>query len=141
MSETGFDDDCVGGWQFGPFRLHHPVFPNRGNRRRSKRGRFCGDLAAHFPRFRSLPTITVSPVDFWPPVSASRNSVPGDLNFGRQLTSRQSELGLLRTELRAASEAIADSIRGFRIVGSIRLERRATVRLRCLSAAALRPPP
>src|SRR5258708_33633134 len=55
---------------------HHPVFPNRGNRRRSKRGRFCGDLAAYFQRSRSLQTITVSRVDFWPPVSASKNSVP-----------------------------------------------------------------
>jgi hypothetical protein len=71
-------DDCVGSMQFGPDRLHHPVFPNRGNRRRSKRGRFCGDLAAYFQRSRSLPTITVSRVDFWPPVSASKNSVPGD---------------------------------------------------------------
>src|SRR6266404_601537 len=26
----------------------------------------------------SLPTITVSRVDFWPPVSAPKNSVPGD---------------------------------------------------------------
>jgi hypothetical protein len=84
-------DDCVGSKQFGPDRLHHPVFPNRGNRRRSKRGRFCGDLVIYFQRSRSLPTITVFRVDFWPPVSASKNSVPGDLNFGRQLTSRQSE--------------------------------------------------
>src|SRR3981189_3061859 len=65
-SETRFDDDCVGGWQFGPFRLHHPVFPNRGNRRRSEIGRFCGDLAAHFRRSRSLPTITVSRVIIGP---------------------------------------------------------------------------
>src|SRR5258705_1904970 len=41
---------------------HHPVFPNRGNRRRSKRGRFCGDLAAYFQRSQSLPTITGSRV-------------------------------------------------------------------------------
>src|ERR1700730_5628131 len=33
-----FDDDCVGGWQFGPFPLHHPVLPNRRNRRRSLSG-------------------------------------------------------------------------------------------------------
>src|SRR5258708_4487561 len=77
LSETWFDP-CVGGSQFGPDRLHHPVFPNCGNRRRSKRGRFGGDLAAHFQRSRSLPTITVSRVDSWPLVSASKNSVPGD---------------------------------------------------------------
>ena len=35
---------------------HHPVFPNRGNRRRSEIGRFCGDLDAYFQRSRSLPT-------------------------------------------------------------------------------------
>src|SRR5712675_38679 len=77
-SETRFDDDCVGGWQFGPFRLHHPVFPNRRICRRSKRGRFCGDLAAYFQHPRSLLTLTVSRVASWPPVSASKNSVPGD---------------------------------------------------------------
>jgi hypothetical protein len=65
----GFDH-CVGSMQFGPDRLHHPVFPNRGNRRRSKRRRFCGDLAAYFQRSRSLPTLTVSQVDFWPRFSA-----------------------------------------------------------------------
>ena len=57
---------------------HHPVFPNRGNGRRSQRGRFCGDLAAYFQRSRSLPRITVSRVDFWLPVSATKNSVPRD---------------------------------------------------------------
>src|SRR5438105_1197134 len=31
----------------------------------------------------SLPIITVSRVDFWPPVSASKNSVPGDRISGR----------------------------------------------------------
>jgi hypothetical protein len=83
-------DLCMGSWQFGPDGLHHPVFPNRANGRRSRRGRFCGDLAAYFQRFRSLPTITVSPVDSWPPVSASKNSVPGALDFGTELTSRPS---------------------------------------------------
>jgi hypothetical protein len=43
--ETRFDDDCVGGWQFGPFRLHHPVFPNRAFRWRLRRGPFCADFA------------------------------------------------------------------------------------------------
>src|ERR1700676_1856909 len=56
---------------------HHPVFPNRGNRLRSKRGRFCGDPVTYFQGFRSLPRLTVSPLDFWSPVSASKNSVPG----------------------------------------------------------------
>ena len=34
----------------------------------------------------------VSRVVSWPPVSASKNSVPGDLNFGTELTSRRSEI-------------------------------------------------
>ena len=67
-----------GGHRFDPYHPHHPVFPNRGNRRRSKRGRFCGDLDAYFQRSRSLPTLTVSQAGSWPPVSASKNSVPGD---------------------------------------------------------------
>src|SRR6266436_6070790 len=33
-------DPCVGSTQFGPDRLHHPVFPNRGNGRPSQRGPF-----------------------------------------------------------------------------------------------------
>src|SRR6266404_3692233 len=88
------------GHRFDPYKPHHPVFPNRGNRRRSKRGRFCGDLAAYSQRSRSLPTITVSRVDFWPPVSAPKNSVPG----GRGSESRGLGNRLLRKELRAASE-------------------------------------
>src|SRR5260370_19580644 len=77
LSETWFDP-CVGGSQFGPDRLHHPVFPNRENRPRSKRGRFGGDLAAYFQRSPVSADITVSRVDFLVPVSASKNSVPGD---------------------------------------------------------------
>jgi hypothetical protein len=38
----------------------------------------AGDRAACFQKSRSLPTLTVSPVDFRPPVSVSKNSVPGD---------------------------------------------------------------
>src|SRR5260370_9174875 len=57
---------------------HHPVCPNRGNRPRSKRGRFCGDLAAYFQRSRSLRTFNCLLGGFWPPVSASKNSVPSD---------------------------------------------------------------
>ena len=41
-------DDWVVGNQFEPYCLHHPVFPNHENSCRSKRGRFCGDLAACF---------------------------------------------------------------------------------------------
>src|SRR5258706_5838924 len=62
---------------------HHPVCPNRGNHRRSKRGRFCGDSSCLFLSSRSLPTTTLSRVDSWPPVSASKNSVPGG-RFGKR---------------------------------------------------------
>src|SRR5260370_36152355 len=44
--------DLISGSQVGALVGNHPVFPNRGNRRRSKRGRFCGDLAAYFQRSR-----------------------------------------------------------------------------------------
>src|SRR5258708_24414008 len=64
------------GHRFDPYKPHHPVCPNRGNHRRSKRGRFCGDSSRLFLSSRSLPTTTLSRVDSWPPVSASKNSVP-----------------------------------------------------------------
>jgi len=47
-------DDWVGGWQFGPFRLHHPVLRNRKSRRRLPIGRFCGD----FRRYRSALSVS-----------------------------------------------------------------------------------
>jgi hypothetical protein len=46
----------------------------RGDARRSGEE----DLAAYFLRSQSLPTLRVSRVGFWPPVSAPKNSVPGD---------------------------------------------------------------
>src|SRR5260370_16802872 len=108
---------------------HHPVFPNRGNRRRSEMGSVWGDVAAYFQRCRSLVALTVSRADFWSPVSASKNSVPGDwISAPNQPGPR--ELGLLRSELRAAFGPIADSIRGFRTVGSIPRERRGSARVR-----------
>jgi hypothetical protein len=73
--------DWVGGSQF------EPVFPNRGNRRRSKRGRFCGDPSRLFSAF---------------PVSGDNNGLSGGflasslciqklhswrLDFGRQIAS------------------------------------------------------
>jgi hypothetical protein len=118
---------------------HHPVFPNRGNPSRSKRGRFCGDLGAYFQRSRSLLTIVVSRVNFWPPVSASKNSVPRRLTLGRQLTSRRGRGSSERGELRPASKPIADSIRGFRTVGSIPREHREAARHQCRGANDLRP--
>jgi len=69
-------DDWVGGWQFGPFRLHHPVLLNRKSQRLLWIGRFCVD----FRRYR--PALSVSGDScglsgrFWPTVSASKNSVP-----------------------------------------------------------------
>ena len=131
-------DLCVGSMQFGPDRLHHPVFPNRGNRPRSKRGRFCGDLVAYLQRSRSLPTITVSRVNSWPPVSASKNSVPGDWILGRNRPADARDR-LLRCELRAASGPIAGSIRALRTVGSIPRERRGVARHQCRGANDLRP--
>src|SRR5258705_3048919 len=97
--------------QFGPDRLHHPVFTNRGNRRPSKGGRFCRDFVAYFQRSRSLPTITVSRLDSWPSVSAPKNSVPGALNFGGNETGRSSGNCRLRG-VREGCEVIADSMGG-----------------------------
>src|SRR5258706_16085434 len=87
------------GLRFDPYKPHHPVFPNCGNRRRLKRGRFCGDLAACFERSRSLRTITVSRVDFWPPVSASKNSVPGGRLSGRLTSRRDDDVDLPRADV------------------------------------------
>jgi hypothetical protein len=47
-------DDWVGGWQFGPFRLHHPVLQNCGFPDRLKTGRFCGD----FRRYHSALSVS-----------------------------------------------------------------------------------
>src|SRR5258708_36271694 len=141
--------------QFGPDGLHHPVFPNCGNRRRSETGRFCGDSWRLFLSSRSLPTITAARVDFWPPVSVSKNSVPGgtvssdtrpfgDLeirNPERQKTYQPALANrLLRCKLRPASEPIADSIRAPRTAGSILEEHPEVVRLRCRGANGLRQP-
>ena len=79
-------DDCVGSMQFGPDRLHHPVFPNCRNRRRSGTGRFCGDPCRLFSAFLVSADNTVSRGGFWPPVSASKNSVPAGRIFERQIS-------------------------------------------------------
>src|SRR5882724_8763841 len=47
-------DDWVGGWQFGPFRLHHPDLPNRRSLGRLQRGHFCGD----FRRYHSALSVS-----------------------------------------------------------------------------------
>jgi hypothetical protein len=70
------------GHRFDPCRPHHPVSANRGIRRGWKIGRFCGDLAACFQGSAVSADITVSRGNFWPPVSASKNSVPGDSRIG-----------------------------------------------------------
>src|SRR6202048_1184507 len=72
------------------------------------------------------------------PVSADNNGLSGGflasglciqkfrsprLNLGLQQTTQRLENLLLRCKLRAASEPIADAIRGFRTVGSIPRER------------------
>jgi hypothetical protein len=131
-------DPCVGSRQFGPDHLHHPVFPNRGNRRRSKRGRFCGDLAAYFQRSWSLPTLTVSRVNSG--LQSPHPKIPF-LATGFRDGTDQPALGnrQLRRELRAASGPIAGSIRALRTVGSIPRERRGVARHQCRGANDLRP--
>jgi len=47
--ETGSMTTAWGGWQFGPFRLHHPVRPNHGFPGKLQIGCFCGDIR----RYRS----------------------------------------------------------------------------------------
>jgi hypothetical protein len=49
----------------------------RAFRRRLQRGRFCADFAGIVSDFSSLCTLAVSRANFWPPVSVSKNSVPG----------------------------------------------------------------
>jgi hypothetical protein len=71
-------DDWVVGHQFEPNYLHHPVSANRTFPVGRQTGRFCGDFpATQFPDFVSVGD---HPVwwRFWRPVSASKNSVPGD---------------------------------------------------------------
>ena len=69
-------DDWVGGWQFGPFRLHHPVLPNRRSPGRLQRGRFCGD----FRRYHSALSVSGDTCGLSSRFLASRlciqNSVP-----------------------------------------------------------------
>src|SRR5260370_41260988 len=68
LSETWFDP-CVGGSQFGPDRLHHPVFPNRENRPRSQTGRFVVGIPSHFTSFPVLSIYTLPSGAFFAPVS------------------------------------------------------------------------
>src|SRR5882672_11023281 len=121
-----------GGHKFDPHHAHHPVFPNRGNRRRSKRGRFCGDLAAYFQRSRSLGWIfglrSLHPKIPFP--ATEFGTATDQPAFGDRL---------LRGELRAASKPIADLIRALRTVGSILRERRGAARHQCREANDLRP--
>ena len=56
----------------------------------------AGIPVAYFQRSRSLPTITVAGVDSCPPVSASKNSVPGDWVSGRN--SRAGAREIVRRE-------------------------------------------
>ena len=69
-------EDCVGGSQFEPYHLHHPVLQNCGLPDRLKTGRFCGD----FRRYRSALSVSGDARGlsgrFQPPVSASKISVP-----------------------------------------------------------------
>src|SRR5260370_11705698 len=53
LSETWFDP-CVGGSQFGPDRLHHPVSANRAFPARRQVRRFCGDFRPLTSRVFSL---------------------------------------------------------------------------------------
>jgi hypothetical protein len=80
----GFDDWVVG-LQFVPDYLHHPVSANRAFPIRRQTGRFCGDFRHLLPGVWSLQAFTLFRDDFWRPVSASKNSVPGGRALSAQL--------------------------------------------------------
>jgi hypothetical protein len=101
-----------------------------------------GIFAGIVPLFRSPGTFTVSQADFWPPVSASRNSVPRGGVFDDQRRAGCRELGSPGGQKRVGlslAAIIADLIRRLRTAGSIRLGHPATARLRCRVANDLRP--
>jgi hypothetical protein len=84
-SETRCDDDCVGGWQFGPLRLHHPVSANRRIPGRRQIGRCWRDCRLLNSRILSLQARSHFHDDFGLPVSASQNFVPGGLRLSANL--------------------------------------------------------
>jgi hypothetical protein len=100
-----------------------------------------GIFAVIVPLFRSPVTLAVSQADFSLPSLHPKIPFPAagfqwPIPFGGPGT-----LGVLGGKNAVSSRAviIAGSIRGPRTAGSIRLAHRATVRLRCLAAAGLRP--
>jgi hypothetical protein len=108
----------------------------------SKRAVSVGIFAGTVPLFRSPATLAPSQADFWPPVSASKNSVPRGRVFDGQIPFGCREfwgVGRPKATFRTRSVVIADSIQGLRTAGSILAEHREVARLRCRVANDLRP--
>jgi hypothetical protein len=146
-------DDCVGSMQFGPDSLHHPVLRNRKSLRRLRIGRFCGD----FRGYRSALSVSGDPCGLSGRFLASRlciqkfrsprrgfdeSRLDPDRRALHFLDTKSNQIqGVMVdiiTEIRAASEASADSIRGLRTVGSIPREHRGVARHQCRGANDLR---
>jgi hypothetical protein len=75
--DLNFDGDFDFEFRSSSNASRHAVLTNRRIRRRLKRGYFCGDFDRFIPPILSLRTLMVSGANFLPPVSASKNSVPG----------------------------------------------------------------
>ena len=88
-------EDCVGGSQFEPYHLHHPVSANHSFPSRRQIGRFCGDFRPLTSR--TLFSAGVRPFrdDFWRPVSASKNPVPNSQGFEREVGPHCTQFRLL----------------------------------------------
>jgi hypothetical protein len=104
--------------------------------------RFCGD----FRWYRSALSVSGDTCGlsarFWPPVSASKNSVPRGRVFDGQIPVGCREFlgfGRPKATFRTQSVIIADSIQGLRTVGSILPEHHEVARLQYRVANDLRP--
>src|SRR5258708_25898362 len=116
-------------------------YPNRKSQRRLRIGRFCGD----FRWYRSALSVSGDTCGlsgrFWPPVSASKNSVPRGRVFDGQIPVGCREFlgfGRPKATFRTRSVIIADSIQGLRTVGSILPEHHEVARLQYRVANDLR---
>jgi hypothetical protein len=112
------------------------------SQRRLRIGRFCGD----FRWYRSALSVSGDTCGlsarFWPPVSASKNSVPRGRVFDGQIPVGCREFlgfGRPKATFRTRSVIIADSIQGLRTVGSILPEHHEVARLQYRVANDLRP--
>jgi hypothetical protein len=132
------DEGVTGSIPVGP---HHPVLRNRKSGRRLAIGRFCGDFGrVSFPSFGPGEPYGLSGQFLASRLCIQKFRSPRQVlkaDYGR-LREFWESWGAKSASYRARSVIIAGSIRAPRIVGSIRLAHRATVRLRCLAAAGLR---